>query len=458
MVKVEPRIVARSQAAENARSGEQKSERPQRISMNNTYLAGKGLSRLRARIGPGLIFAAAAVGTSHIVQSTRAGAGFGLTLGILILLVCVLKYPLFRFAADYAASTGENLVRGYGRRGRVLVLVMFITSAIEAVAAMAGVSLVSASIGQWIFGTRFDPVNAAISLLVLTSILVSVGRYRVIESIAGILVVLFSLLTLITTVASLSAFSAATAPVFPAFPLNSENWSFAIAISGWMPIGNTAAIMLAAWILAKRNDTGRSVTDARFDFNLGYLASVVLALCFLLIGAAVLHGSGEALPGASGPFVTTFVGLYTRAIGDWSSALVSVAALAVMLSTLLAIVDGFPRMMSEFAAELTASRGEDSDGSENKAASLYFPAMIAVVTAASALLFFFFSAFATFIDIVTFTGFLAAPVVAWANQLVICGANVPVEHRPGAGLIYWNRTAVVVLSMATLGYLYLRWI
>ena len=71
---------------------------------------------LRARLGPGLIFAAAAVGTSHVVQSTRAGAGFGLTLAALILVICALKYPLFRFAADYAAITGENLVRGSSRR------------------------------------------------------------------------------------------------------------------------------------------------------------------------------------------------------------------------------------------------------------------------------------------------------------------------------------------------------
>ncbi len=420
--------------------------------MSDTQTAGTGLARLRARFGPGLIFAAAAVGTSHIVQSTRAGAGYGLTLGILILLVCALKYPLFRFAADYAAATGESLVRGYGRRGRVLVLVMFITSAIEAIAAMAGVSLVSASIGQWIFGTRLDPVAAAVGLLVVTALLVGIGRYRVIESTTSILVLLFSLLTLITTLASLPALSESTVSLLPAFPLTSENWSFAIAISGWMPIGNTAAIMLAAWILAKGHDTGRSASDARFDFNLGYLASVVLAICFLLIGAAVLHGSGAQLPGASGPFVTTFVSLYTQVIGGWSSLLVSVAALAVMYSTLLAIVDGFPRMMGEFGAELFA------DGREATAESLYFPSMITLVAAAGGLLFFFFSAFATFIDIVTFTGFLAAPIVAWANQLVIRGGNVPAEHQPGAGLVRWNQISVLALTLATLGYLYLRWI
>ena len=55
------------------------------------------------------------------------------------------------------------------------------------------------------------------------------------------------------------------------------------------------------------------------------------------------------------------------------------------------------------------------------ARTYYYPAMVTVVVAASALLYFFFDAFAAFIDIVTITGFLAAPIVAWANQLVIRG-------------------------------------
>lgn len=411
-----------------------------------------GFSSLRARFGPGLLFAAAAVGTSHIVQSTRAGAGFGLTLGLLILLICLLKYPLFRFAADYAASTGESLVRGYGRRGRALVLVMFITSAIEAIAAVAGVSLVSASIGQWLLGTQFNDVAAAAGLLGITAVLVGLGRYRVLESLAGILVVLFSVLTLITTLISLPALASSGSQLLAPFPFTSENWSFAIAVSGWMPIGNTAAIMLAAWILAKQKEDGRSVEASRFDFNLGYLVSVMLAFCFLLIGAAVLHGSGSQMPQASAAFVTTFVSLYTTAIGNWSTLIVSIAALAVMYSTMLAIIDGFPRMMGEFVAELTGAEGED------RAEAYYLPALVAVVASASALLFFFLDVFATFIDIVTFTGFLAAPIVAWANQLVIRGDNVPPDQQPGRGLIRWNQTAVALLSLATLGYLYLRWV
>ena len=33
-----------------------------------------------SKLGPGLLFAGAAIGVSHLVQSTRAGADFGLSL------------------------------------------------------------------------------------------------------------------------------------------------------------------------------------------------------------------------------------------------------------------------------------------------------------------------------------------------------------------------------------------
>jgi Mn2+/Fe2+ NRAMP family transporter len=61
-------------------------------------------------IGPGLLFAGAAVGVSHLVQSTRAGAGYGLALVVIVIAANVLKYPAFAFGPRYAAATGCSLL------------------------------------------------------------------------------------------------------------------------------------------------------------------------------------------------------------------------------------------------------------------------------------------------------------------------------------------------------------
>ena len=58
-----------------------------------------------AQFGPGLLYAGAAVGVSHLVQSTRAGAEFGLQLLAVIILVNVIKYPHLR--------KRTSLCRGY---------------------------------------------------------------------------------------------------------------------------------------------------------------------------------------------------------------------------------------------------------------------------------------------------------------------------------------------------------
>ena len=65
----------------------------------------KPYNRFRSIFGPGLMFAATSVGVSHIVQSTRAGAEFGLGLVVLVLVVNLIKYPAFHFGTRYALAT-----------------------------------------------------------------------------------------------------------------------------------------------------------------------------------------------------------------------------------------------------------------------------------------------------------------------------------------------------------------
>ena len=47
------------------------------------------------KLGPGLLFAGAAIGVSHLVQSTKAGAEFGFGLIWALLLCNLFKYPFF---------------------------------------------------------------------------------------------------------------------------------------------------------------------------------------------------------------------------------------------------------------------------------------------------------------------------------------------------------------------------
>ena len=64
-------------------------------------------------LGPGLLYAAAAIGVSHLVQSTRAGADFGLQLIFAVIIANLVKYPIFKVGPVYTAVTGKSLLEGY---------------------------------------------------------------------------------------------------------------------------------------------------------------------------------------------------------------------------------------------------------------------------------------------------------------------------------------------------------
>ena len=70
------------------------------------------------KLGPGLLFAGAAIGVSHLVQSTKAGANFGFGLLWALLLINLIKYPFFQFGPRYATATGESLLDGYKKLGK----------------------------------------------------------------------------------------------------------------------------------------------------------------------------------------------------------------------------------------------------------------------------------------------------------------------------------------------------
>ena len=67
------------------------------------------------KLGPGLLYAGAAIGVSHLVQSTRAGALYGFDLVLVVLLINLIKYPFFEASGRFVAAEKENLLEGYSK-------------------------------------------------------------------------------------------------------------------------------------------------------------------------------------------------------------------------------------------------------------------------------------------------------------------------------------------------------
>ena len=134
-------------------------------------------------------------------------------------------------------------------------------------------------------------------------------------------------------------------------------------------------------------------STANIDFHIGYLGSAFLALCFLLLGTALIHGTDIPLERSAAGFATQLIGLYQQTLGDWSTSIIEIAALAVMLSTVLTILDGYPRTIAililRFKSEENLAVKDDMRAMQ----PVYIASMIIVIIGALILQLFFIRSF-----------------------------------------------------------------
>lgn len=304
-------------------------------------------SRLHA-LGPGILMASAAIGGSHLVASTQAGALYGWQLAIVIILANLLKYPFFMFGTHYTMKTGKSLVEGYAGQGRVYLWIFWLLAIVSATISTGAVALVSAAIIKMaIPALPFGTDALAIFVMGLTVAILFLGNYRALDRVTKTIMVSLT----ITTVAAALIAASRGSQMLPDFvepsPWNMAAFGFLVALMGWMPAPIEISTINSMWVTAKQKIAPTGYRDAMFDFNTGYTVSTVLALVFLALGAFVQYGNGEPLKMAGGAYVGQLIEMYARTIGEWSRLLVAFIAFACMFGTTITVADGYARINAE---------------------------------------------------------------------------------------------------------------
>jgi Mn2+/Fe2+ NRAMP family transporter len=403
-------------------------------------------STLRAALGPGLLMAGAAVGVSHLVQSTRAGAEYGLALLGVVLVACVLKYPFLEFGPRWAAATGEDLIRGYRRMGRVpLGLFTFITVTTMFIV-LAAVTLVTAGLAGALFGLDAPVPVLAAGVLVLCAAILVVGHYRGLDLLMKIIMAVLALATLAAVGLAAGQHSdwGALAPGWTEAGLMSgTGLAFMLALLGWMPIPLDGAAWHSVWTLERARETGTdpSLQHAGLDFALGYVGAVVLAIAFMLLGALVMFGTERTLAGSAVEFSTQLADLYAQSLGAWARPLIGFAALATMLSTTLTVADAYPRVLRS----LLELRDPDPQAHARQHRARYLAGMAVTMVGAWLIIALFGRHFTLLIDFTTTVSFLAAPVLAWLNLKLLSGPLTPAAARPGPVTTWTARAGLLFL-------------
>ncbi len=312
--------------------------------------------------GPGLLFAGAAVGVSHLVQSTRGGAEFGMVAILIVALSCLVKWPAFRFGPLYAALTGDTLLDGYRRRGRWTLVVFGLMTLAICFTTLAAVTSVTAGLlinlipgvseaANALPGALGRNLTSLVSVAVLGGVAAALltGGYRLLDRAMKIVMPVLAVATLLAAIIALPAL-VASGLGNPAALAEPEGQRLAVAVIGWMPAPIDIAVWSSIWTLARARSMGRRGTTESIliDFDAGYLSTLVLAIGFAALGAGVMHGRGLTFENSSVAFAGQVIDLYASQLGGWTRPLIGTAAFLTMLSTTIAVADGFPRTVAAF--------------------------------------------------------------------------------------------------------------
>ena len=402
-------------------------------------------------IGPGILFAGAAVGVSHLIQSTRAGASFGVALIGVVIVANLIKYPAFRFGPEYTVATGRSLLHGYRQQGRGALLLYLLLTLGTMFTVMAAVTVVTAGLALNLTGLALSPLLMSSLLLAACALLLALGRYRWLDLATKVAVALFTIATLVATLAALGRINWSGPWMVDFGALSLQQSMFMAALIGWMPTAIDVSVWQSLWTVARARSIGRLPTRdaAMVDFHVGYIGTAVLAICFVLMGAAVLQN--QTLPDRPAAFAALLVSMYSQTLGSWSTPVVATAALLVMFSTMLTVADGFPRALSTLLRRFQEDEPSFATTAEVHADRAYWAALAVLAVGAWLLLFFALRSLKELVDLATTISFLTAPLLAILNHRAVFADEMPGDAEPGTALKILSSLAIIA-QLAFAGY------
>jgi Mn2+/Fe2+ NRAMP family transporter len=376
------------------------------------------------RLGPGLILAGAIVGSGELIATTRVGAEAGFWLLWIILLGCTLKVftqiEFGRYAITWSRTTLDALDTLPGPRFKVnwlvwywFVIVLLIISqnggivggvgqalailqplssegvqynqlydqlvglrvelAMAAEAGAANLPILEQQVAE--LSARVDvlPQPADIAIwatltAVLTSALMYIGRYGLIQVVTTVLVGSFTVITIASVVMLQSTEWAIQWSdvvnglrfTLPTTGGTTEGLATALAAFGMIGLSAGEIIMYPYWCLEKgyaqwsgpRDSTDAWATRARgwmrvmhVDAWLSMGVYTISTVAFYLLGAAVLSRAGLNVEGEG--LIRTLAEMYVPVLGPWAESIFLIGAVTILYSTYFVFAAGFARIIAD---------------------------------------------------------------------------------------------------------------
>jgi Mn2+/Fe2+ NRAMP family transporter len=209
------------------------------------------------RLGPGMVLAAAIVGSGELIATTTLGAQVGYAALWIIVLSCAIKPVVQAELGRYTIATGNTTLEGFDRMPGPRLVVswlvwlwafMVLMTLLQVGGMFGGVAQVLNAIVPAVSVNLWVAVLLAITLALLLG-----GGYSRIERFSLVKVALFTVLTVCAAIVlirqpgfSLAAAATGLTPVLPA-----QGLATAIAVFGITGVGATELVMYPYWCIEK---------------------------------------------------------------------------------------------------------------------------------------------------------------------------------------------------------------
>ena len=414
------------------------------------------MKKLLKILGPGLLYAGAAVGVSHLVQSTRAGAMFNFDLIWVLIIANLLKYPFFEFGPRYAVATGSNLIDGYKKVGTWAVLLFAIITVASMFILQAAVTVVTVGLIAYVFNLTISIITLSIIVLLLALLILVIGKYSLLDKVIKFIIVLLAISTIVAVFAALGIQKEITPDTIQHFSwTRSADIFFLIAFVGWMPAPIDVSVWSSLWNVAKVEELGYtpSIKDTLTEFRIGYIGTAFLAAGFLAMGALVMYGTGEELSSSGIKFSEQLINIYTTSLGSWAYWIVSIAATTTMISTTITVMDAYPRVLSPIFKNLFPDSWKNIKNKQ----TLTWLWFVVLIIGTSSIIAFAAKSMGAMVSLATTISFLTAPILAWLNYKVVTDKHMPIEAVPGLFLRILSWIGISFFVVFSFVYLYLRY-
>jgi len=416
------------------------------------------LSKISKIMGPGLLFASTAIGVSHLIQSTRAGADFGLLIIGFVILVSVLKYPFFEYGSRYANSTQTSIIDGYKKLGTPILFFYLIITICSMFFVTGAVGFVTAGFFENLFNLDFFNEWSIVILFATCVLILAIGKFNLLDHLIKIIVIVLVVSTVLAFL--LTLLNGPIEPIENFIP--KELWTttgifFLLALMGWMPTAIDLSSWNSLWTLEKikQSKYKPKLQETLLEFRLAYLITGILAIMFVVLGTFLFYGSGEELPNNNSKFAHVIITMYSNVIGNWSYVIISASAFTVMFGTILAVFDGYSRSLRRTVELLFTHNATNQFKHPQK---LYTIFLIILAFGSLIIVFQFQNNLKELVDFATVLSFVIAPIIAIFNYRLVTGNYLQKSHQPSFFLKILSILGILFLTGFAIYFILLKFV